>query len=166
MRKHRLQHILIDNLSIMVVILLGMAFGQTSAIENHSTEQEIDYSETLRRLLVQEMAALQTGMQTLSVAIPAGQWTVIEDISQNMADSFVLQQELTPELREELHQSVPPGFVRLDRSFHADAGSLAQVARERKKELTAFYYYRLLDKCVSCHSIYLPHRFPGYSSSE
>jgi len=110
------------------------------------------------------MAALQEGMQSLVPAIVSGNWEAVATTGEKLRDSFILQQELTPELVAELHRAVPAAFLEMDQSFHHSAGMLVHAAKKENPELVTFYYYKLTETCVSCHTKFATHRFPGLAN--
>ena len=77
-----------------------------------------------------------------------------------MRDSYVMKHQLSSAQRNAIHQSLPPTFIELDRGFHRSAGMLAHAAKSRNSELVNFYFYKLVDTCVACHSKYAGDRFP------
>ena len=85
------------------------------------------------------MAALQDGMKSLLPAIVAGNWETIAAIGGQLRDSFILQQELTPDLAADLHREVPAAFLELDRSFHHAADMLVHAADKGNRERVSFY---------------------------
>jgi len=64
-----------------------------------------------------------------------------------------------------LHQKLPPAFRVLGQSFHQAAGMLAQAASLKNPDVVSFYYYKLVDGCVSCHARFATRRFPGFSTN-
>ncbi len=118
-------------------------------------------SPELRSLLSQEMTALQKGAMSLVPALASGNWDEIEKISKKIKNSYILKQKLTKEQAKELHSKLPPAFIELDKSFHKDAGMLMHVAEKRNAELVNFYFSKMINACVNCHSKFATHRFPA-----
>ncbi len=118
-------------------------------------------SPELRGLLSQEMTALQKGVMSLVPALASGNWGEIEKISKKIKNSYILKQKLTKEQAKELHSKLPPAFIELDKSFHKDAGMLKHVAEKRNAELANFYFSKMINACVNCHSKFATHRFPA-----
>lgn len=133
---------------------------------NSATKADSSAIETLspglRDLLKKEMLALQQGMTDIIPAYVSGNWGEIESIAQNMKSSYILQQSLTEQQVKELHASLPGSFIKLDQHFHYLAGMLMHAAKNKKSELVGFYYSKLLETCVSCHTQYAKHKFPKF----
>ncbi|MDX2495680.1 MAG: hypothetical protein QNK27_12025 [Desulfuromusa sp.] len=77
-------------------------------LEKHS---EFHLSHDLKVILNQEMNAIQEGMMKIIPAIATGDWETIAEIAKNINDSFILKQKLTQKQIEELHHSLPAGFI-------------------------------------------------------
>jgi len=159
-------------LFMLGVALLAAAFTQAEfdedahAHEVEATDPAAALSPKLRQLLVKEMQLIDDGMGELVSALSAGNWESVETIAGKIQHSFILKQALTDHQVHELHEKLPPEFVRMDVRFHQTAGKLADVARHRDAELSAFYYSRLVDGCVTCHAAFAPERFPGLAGDE
>ncbi|MDY6979492.1 MAG: hypothetical protein SV201_06390 [Pseudomonadota bacterium] len=118
----------------------------------------------LRGLLQQEMQALQEALATISTALPQGQWHTVADTAGQIHDSFILQQQLSADDRKTLHQTLPADFIQRDRAFHQQAKKLQQAAESQDAELSLFYYSKMVESCVSCHSRFATHRFPSLTA--
>ena len=116
----------------------------------------------LRKLLSKEMLAIQQGMISITPAYAAGHWDEIERIANNIKNSYILKQSLTRQQQHELHTSLPEDFIRQDQHFHYLSGMLAHAASMKKAELVGFYFSKMSESCVSCHSQYANHRFPAF----
>ncbi len=123
--------------------------------------QTVKLSPELKALLAEEMRALETGMSSLIHEIVSGQWGNIETIALSIRDSYIMRKKLTKEQIGELKGKLPEQFKGLDQEFHKSAGMLAHVAKKKNRELVAFYYYKLTDACMNCHSKYATEKFPG-----
>jgi hypothetical protein len=119
-------------------------------------------SPELRKLLSKEMQELEKGMMSIVPAYASGNWGEIEDIGEKMEHSYILKQSISDAQIEELHRLLPGSFIKLDQQFHYFAGMLSQAAKNKKSELVGFYYSKLTESCVSCHSQYATHRFKGF----
>lgn len=117
-------------------------------------------SPPLREALVAEMQAIQGGMMSVVPALVAGRWDEVADTARRIRDSYIMKQSLTEAQLGELHDALPADFQALDARFHADAGMLAHAAEARKAELVAFYYSRMMETCVACHSRHATAKFP------
>ena len=122
-------------------------------------------SPELRKLLSKEMQEIEKGMMTILPAYASGNWSAIEDIGTKMERSYILKQSITDAQIEELHSTLPSAFIKLDEQFHYFAGMLSHAAKNRKSELVGFYFSKLSESCVSCHSQYATHKFRGFVES-
>ncbi len=125
---------------------------------------EIQLSPPLKQALADEMLGIQNAMMDLVPSISAGDWPQVAKLAKQIEGSFIMKQKLSAEQMEELHHALPDSFIELDRSFHQMAGMLAHVAEAGHVELVSFYFYKLNEGCVSCHSKYAKHRFPAFSA--
>ena len=131
-------------------------------------ENPVDHlhlSTGLTKLLQQEMQAIQQGMQSLIPAIVSGNWQAVAETSDRIQHSYIMKQQLTAEQRQELQLSLPQGFRELDQSFHHSAGMLAHAARMKNVDVVNFYFYKLTDTCVACHTRFAVNRFPGLATT-
>ncbi len=136
----------------------GICNNTTTGIEALSSE--------LRKLLSQEMTALQKGMISLIPELASGNWHEIEKIATKIKGSYILKQKLTKKQAQELHNKLAPAFIELDQSFHKDAGMLADMAKEKNAELVNFYFSKMNNACINCHSRFATHRFPGFKTKK
>lgn len=125
-------------------------------------ENPVDHlhlSTGLTKLLQQEMQAIQQGMQSLIPAIVSGNLEAVAETGDKIQHSYIMKQQLTTEQLQELQQ-LPPAFRELDQSFHRSAGMLAHAARMKNVDVMNFYFYKLTDTCVACHTRFAANRFP------
>ena len=140
----------------------------TSHQKQKNTEPKPDSSPVeslspeLRGLLSKEMRAIQQGMVEIIPAYASGNWEKIASIAHQIKNSYILKQNLTIEQKHELHTSLPESFVKEDQRFHYLAGMLEHVASNTNAELVGFYFAKMNESCVSCHSQYATHRFPAF----
>jgi hypothetical protein len=146
-------------------IVLSGAWPASAEQATHGHETPVSgvqaLSAPLREALSQEMVQLQTGMMTIIPAFISGDWTLIAETAKRMDESYILKQALTSEQLEELHHGLPPEFLELDAEFHYLAGMLSHAAANRKAELAAFYYSRMLESCHTCHAKFALEKFPA-----
>lgn len=148
-----------------VVLGLLVVAGFSPAVESQEAHHEgIELSATLHEALAAEMAAIDAGISSLATSIARGDWPTVRSESQRIHDSFILKQELSEAELEELHRSLPAGFLALDARFHQHAKQLAHVAEEGDGELAVFYFAKLIEGCVDCHTTYAAEAFPGLAS--
>lgn len=148
-----------------LVLLPSLSYGED--MHSHETKKDISGIESLspelRELLKKEMLALQNGMMSVIPAYVAGNWSEIASIAHKMKNSYILKQRLTDEQIKELHASLPEAFIKLDQQFHYLSGMLNHAAKNKKAELVGFYFSKLSESCVSCHTQYAAHRFPAFA---
>jgi len=154
------------NLSILFLLALlipSLCFGQEH--EPHAVDKShagiADLSPELRNLFSEEMRQLQNGMTQILPLYVSGGWAEIAAVAGKMEDSYVLKQNLSAEQMDELHAKLPGEFIELDQQFHYLAGMLEHAAKVEKVELVGFYYSKMSEACVSCHSRFATQRFPA-----
>jgi len=59
---------------------------------------------------------------------------------------------------------LPKHFLNLDEKFHYYSGMLAHVFAKKKPVLISFYFSKMSETCVSCHSLYATKKFPSFKS--
>lgn len=121
-------------------------------------------SPELRGLLKQEMLAIQDGMKNIVPAFVSGNLQTVAQIAGNINKSYILKQKITSAQKHELHKKLPKGFIQKDQQFHKYAGMLQHVSEENHVELVSFYYSKMMDSCIGCHTEYATHRFPSLKS--
>ena len=150
---------------VRVGVFLAILMSLPAHAENVRKQEENTGIETLspalRTLLTKEMLAIQTGMMAVIPAYASGNWNEIEAIAHNIKHSYILKQSLTDEQSHELHSSLPASFIEQDQQFHYYSGMLEHAASMRKPELVGFYFSKLNEACISCHSQFATHRFPA-----
>lgn len=122
-------------------------------------------SPELRALLSKEMVAIQQGMMAIIPAYVSGSWSEIEKIAEHIKNSYILKQSLTDHQLLELHSALPEGFIKQDQHFHYLSSMLEHAASNNKAELVGFYFSKMSESCVNCHSQYATHRFPALAPS-
>lgn len=157
----RIQKLIIVMLTAILLTIAPLVLAtEESHHERSNLEQAVHLSPDLKKLLNQEMAAIQKGMMELVPAIAAGNWEGIETIGKNIKASFIMKQKLTKAQKEELHRILPPNFIEMDQSFHKSAGMLAHAAEQKNADVVNFYFFKLNEACVACHSKFATDRFP------
>jgi len=152
-------------IAILVILLPTMSSGGDK-LSHERSEKTVGVealSHDLRALLSQEMQALQGGMMSIIPAYISGNWGKIEATAGKMKNSYILKQSLTESQAKELHSVLPHTFIEKDQRFHYLAGMLEHAAKNRKPELINFYFSKMNESCVSCHTIFATHRFPALS---
>jgi len=144
---------------MLLVVLIG------AISQNCYSESDVEsLSPELRTLLKREMLALQEGMKNIVPAFASGDLEKVSDIAGRINRSFLLKQKISASQKHELHEKLPKEFIRKDQQFHKYAGMLEHVSKERHIELVGFYYSKLLESCIGCHSKFARHRFPNLSN--
>jgi len=130
-----------------------------------SVAQEVlNIPEDIKPILKKEMLAVEKGMQALISSIAKGEFEKTAMIGKQIQASYLLKQSLTAEQKKHLHHSLPEQFIKQDHAFHQYAGMLAHAAEMKNTEVINFYFYKMNDSCVQCHSQYAQERFPAFST--
>jgi hypothetical protein len=77
------------------------------------------------------MVALEAGMKPIIPPYISGHWGEIEHTAQKMEESYILKYALTQEQQKELHEALPPAFIKQDQHFHYLSGILNRAAKEK-----------------------------------
>jgi len=153
---------------IIPVLLLipSLCFAADNALqaENSIPSAVTTLSSPLRTLLSQEMQQLQKGMMEIQPLYISGRWAEIAPIAKTMEDSYVLKKSLSKDQVHELHSKLPNEFIELDQQFHYLSGELAHAAKTQKPRLVGFYYAKMSETCLNCHTKFATHRFPALIS--
>ena len=105
-------------------------------------------------------------MQNIVPAFASGDFDIVAEIAGKIKNSFILKQKISDEQKHELHEKLPKGFIVKDQQFHRYAGMLAHVSEKKNAELVGFYYSKMLESCIACHSEYAAHKFPDLNTKE
>jgi len=138
-------------------ILLVMAGASVPAAEPVGPK----LTPKLRDLLRQEMANVLGASQDILGALVTGDHATVTERAQQIHDSFILQQSLTDQDRQDLMAAVPPDFVELDRAFHETSAGLAEAARAEDVELELATFGQMTEACAVCHARFASDRFSG-----
>lgn len=128
----------------------------------NTQQAHVQLSPETTKLLVQEMHELQEAMKKIVPALVAGKWQEVTSIGNQMKNSYIMKKSLSRIQRRESHESLPAAFQELDRSFHLSAGLLAHAAGQKNYEQVSYYYYKITEACVDCHTLYATHKFPEF----
>ncbi|RFF26963.1 MULTISPECIES: cytochrome c [unclassified Wenzhouxiangella] len=142
-------------------LLLSLAVSTGSMAGEPVTPKLTD---KLRQLLQEEMRAVQGAMTSIHSAMVMGQHAAVAENAQQIHDSFILQQSLTKQDREDLMSAVPEGFIKLDKEFHQLAASLAEAGRNKDTQEQQDLFSTMTRNCVECHSKYVSNRFPDVNA--
>lgn len=147
-----------------IFFTLFVTLGVTVSAACYSENKVESLSPELRALLTQEMLAIQEGMKNIVPAFASGNISEVSEIAGAISRSYILKQQITDAQKHELHEKLPNGFIEKDQQFHKYAGMLEHVSNEGHTELVSFYYSKLLESCVGCHSEYAKHKFPAFKN--
>ncbi|MCF6354703.1 MAG: hypothetical protein L3J26_06295 [Candidatus Polarisedimenticolaceae bacterium] len=152
---------------IGMLLLFGFYAAGTVADEaRHSHQQKPKaIPQEIKTLITQEMQALQQGMRELIPAIVSGDWSRLEGIGRQMRDSYIIKQKLTKAQKKVLQATLPESFKKMDQVFHSSAGMLSDAAKKRDMEQVVFYYSKMTESCVNCHSQHATQRFPALADT-
>jgi hypothetical protein len=156
---------IINHAACIFLAAMVFVFASANAQEQQPTQNGLHLSPQLAKLLRAEMQALLASVQSIASGIATAEWKTVADKGAQIRTSYILDQKLTPALRQELDNSLPEHFKRLDSDFHLEAGKLEAAATSHNSQLVTFHYYRLIETCTTCHAIYAASRFPGFRSS-
>ncbi len=117
----------------------------------------------LRDLLRKEMLSVNGASQEILAAMVTGDDERVATLAQQIHDSFILRQSMTPKDKADLMAAVPEDFVKMDRGFHEISTELAQAARAKNRPLQQERFGRMIDACITCHSLYATDRFGGFA---
>ncbi|SHE31894.1 Cytochrome C' [Modicisalibacter ilicicola DSM 19980] len=118
-------------------------------------------TDKLRGLLVKEMVEIEAAMQATYSAIVQGKHDEVAQRGQAIHDSFILEQSLTEQDRQDLKAAVPKGFLQMDEHFHQLSASLAEAGERQDTQAQVETFNRMTESCVACHSRYVTDRFEG-----
>lgn len=150
-------------LAILLAAIFSLNAEDRSDKSTLKTEKGIEMlSPDLRVLLSQEMQALQKGIISMIPELVSGNYEEVAKTATKIQNSFILEQKLTKEQKDELQQRLPAAFVEIDEGFHKDAGMLAEVAKDKNGELANFYFSKMINACTNCHSRFARDRFSAF----
>lgn len=127
-----------------------------------SGRAELELPARYRNLLRAEMREIEGAMQELLGSLARGEAENGARLARRIEQSFVLRRELSAEERRELHALLPEEFLQLDRSFHGEAGALADALERPDFQAASESYAAMARACVDCHSRFAAERFPGF----
>lgn len=120
----------------------------------------------LQGLLKKEMIQIELAMQEVYSAIIQGRHAVVAEKGQSIHDSFILEQSLTDEDRQDLKNAVPAEFLEMDGYLHELSASLAEAGHAQDTARQVALYAQMTESCVACHSAYVTDRFEGLEGAE
>jgi hypothetical protein len=153
----------LNRISLVFLSVVMLSVVSASAQETPSAKNDLKISAELLEMLRAEMRALLTGVQSLPAGIAMADWKSVANTGAQMRASYILDKKLTAAQRKELGTSLPEHFKRLDADFHLESKKLEEAATNHDAQLSAFHFYRLIETCTACHSIYATSKFPGFT---
>jgi len=150
------------------LILPALALAACVALGGFALAQDAEpvtpkLTPKLQDLLRKEMLSIDDASQQILAALVRGDDARVAELAQQIHDSFILRQSMTPEDKADLMAAVPKGFVRQDRAFHEISAALAQAARDGDRAQQHEKFSRMIEACSACHAQYATDRFPTYS---
>lgn len=119
-------------------------------------------SPRLNQLLTEEMRSIRQAMGQIFNGIVVGDSSVVANMAEQIHNSFILMRQLTDKDKKDLN-ALPPEFLEMDGQFHATAEKLAAAGKHKDLELQRYYFAKLTESCVACHSRYVTDKFPAFS---
>lgn len=150
--------------TIIVIGSLAADPIQPHATEPHILQQGIELSPDVLNLLRAEMREIAVAAQSIALSLATADWRSIEETSNNIRASYIMEKQLTANQTMELEKALPEQFKQLDAEFHQRAEKLGAAAAAHDPELVTFHYSRLIESCTRCHSAFASKRFPGFAS--
>jgi len=117
----------------------------------------------LQGLLQQEMLSILDASHEILDALVMGDSPTVADRGRAIEASFIMEQSMTAEDRQDLMAVLPAEFVDLDRRFHQTAADLA--AASESDDLTGAHasFDKMIATCSTCHMKFATDRFPGFA---
>ena len=156
--RHSRNRLILPGLAFTVCVTLGgLALAQnTEPVSPKLTPK-------LQDLLRKEMLSINEASQQILASMVAGDDARVAELAQQIHDSFILRQSMTPEDKADLMAAVPEGFVQQDRAFHEISAALAEAARSGDRMRQQEQFGRMVEACSACHAQYATDRFPNFA---
>ncbi len=147
-----------------VMVLLTVTLPLTSIVLGQTFEPiSPRLTPRLQELLREEMRFIDKASQGILAALVTGSDARVAALAEQIRDSFILRQAMTPEDKKHLVTVAPQGFVPMDQAFHQIAAELAQAARAGDRPAQHQQFGRMVAACSGCHARYATDRFPEFS---
>ena len=146
-------------IAVALAIAVGLGFG-VPATGQDAGPVSPNLTPKLRDLLRQEMLSIEQASKDILSALIAGDDARVAGLAQQIYDSFILQQSMTPDDKQDLMAAVPKDFVTRDQAFHRLSADLAQAGRDGDREAQHAGFGRMIEACTACHVHYATDRFP------
>jgi len=148
--------------ALIFVFFVGVLTSVSSVAEEAN---KLNIPADVKPILKKEMLAIEKAMQELVSTMAKGNWEKTAEIGKQIQASYLMKQSLSAEQMKQLHHNLPEQFIKLDHSFHQYAGMLAHAAEVKNADVMSFYFYKMNDSCVQCHSRYAQEQFNTFSTS-
>lgn len=156
--RHSRHRLILPGLALAACIALGgLALAQSAEPVSPKLTPK------LQDLLRKEMLSINDASQQILAAMVTGDDARVAELAQQIHDSFILRQSMTPEDKADLMAAVPEGFVQQDRAFHKISAALAQAARGGDQARQQEHFSRMIEACSACHAQYATDRFPKFA---
>lgn len=116
----------------------------------------------LQGLLQQEMTSILGASHEILDALVMGDSATVAGRARAIEASFIMEQSMTAQDREDLMAVLPEAFVELDRRFHRTAADLAIAAESSDLAKAHESFDKMIETCRACHAKYATDRFPGF----
>lgn len=158
--KNQLLKIMLFIVVALIIVIVGcdphdQEIDHHAAADSGSRPKVLKLPPRLKKVLLEEMIFLESGMQSLIPSLARRDAKAGERIALKMHGSFILKQSLSSEELKVLVSLLPEEFVKQDRFFHGRAKDLAQAFQKRDFKQAADLYGELTRACVSCHERYV-----------
>ncbi len=146
-------------IAVLSVVAGCVSFSGQSASAQQIQPVSPDLTPKLQELLRKEMLSIEDASKQILSHLIAGEDAKVAEVAQQIHDSFILQQSMTPEDKQDLMAAVPEEFVTRDRAFHALSADLAQAARDQDRSAQHQKFGQMIEACTACHALYATDRF-------
>lgn len=148
-------------LGALSALAMGFVFASgVSATAQEENPVSPELTPKLRDLLRKEMLSVEEASKQILSALIAGDDVRVADLAQQIHDSFILKQSMTPQDKQDLMSAVPKDFVTRDRAFHELSAGLAEAGRDSDRTRQQEEFGRMIEACTACHALYATDRFP------
>ena len=144
-------------IATLIIISTGVS---GLAMAQESEPVSLDLTPKLQDLLLQEMQSIEQASKDILSALIAGDDARVAELAQQIHDSFIMEQSMTPDDEQDLIAAVPEDFLTQDRALHELSHSLAEAARDSDRALQHAKFGEMIAACTACHTAYATDRFP------
>lgn len=148
----------LSRLSLTLLVAIGCVAGPVQADEPVGPR----LPPQIRGLLLQEMQSINEASREIFTALVSGDDARVASLAQQIHDSFIMRQSMTPADRQQLRAAVPEAFIEMDQGLHEAAHALAEAADGGDRPLQRQRFGRMLEACGGCHARFATDRFPGF----